>query len=289
MANTEETHRATVTDTDDPEKRGRIKVTSSSLLGSSDADVAGWIEPVWGWGWFTVPDVGESIEIVVAAQGDMDESFGQASLEEPDIRWRGARMWTTEDGDTPRVVPDDFTTTNYGKRRGFATPQGHLLMFDDTEGKEKVTLMWHGVREGADKFGLFTLDEDGSVVMSNINGSLLYMNAKDGELTMVDEHGNSYTSNVDGIKLIDHFSNIIEMKDGVIQIISQDAVVVTGSDFSASTGSVNLVDGADTPIVRGGDLVSWLAAHTHVDAMGGTGPPVQPIPPAVLSTDAKVK
>lgn len=266
--NVEETYRATVTDTADPESRGRIKVTSSGALGASDAPMPMWIEPATDWGWFLVPDVGETVEIVMSAHGDMDESNGQASIEEPDVRWRGVRYWTSAEADKPREVPADFKT-NYGKRRGFATPQGHLLMFDDTEGKEKVSLMWHGAREGADKFGMFTIDEAGSVVISNINGSLIYLNAADEQLTIVDQHGNSYTSDADGIRLIDSFSNMITMADGVVQVISQGGLVL-----EAASG-VKVGGNATMHMLLGETLIAaidtMLAAGVPTPLDGGAG------------------
>jgi hypothetical protein len=73
------------------------------------------------------------------------------------------------------------------------------------------------------------LDEDGSVIISNINGSLIYLNAAGGQVTIIDEHGNSYTSDADGMRLIDSFSNIIEMKDGVIQVVSQGGLILEAS------------------------------------------------------------
>lgn len=286
--NVEECYRAVVTDNQDPEQRGRIKVTSADLMGDADSPLPMWLEPAVDWGWFIVPDVGEVIEVIVNGHGDLDESFSQQSLEALNPRWRGSRMWTADTAETARVVPEDFKT-NYGKRRGFATPQGHVLMFDDTEGKEKISLTWTGEREGAPAFCYLAMDEDGSMIMSNRNGSLIYLNAKDKELTLVDEWGNSISMKEAGITLTDQFSNIIEMKDGVIQIVSQDAIVATGKDFTAATGTVNLVDGADTFLVRGADLVTWLTAHTHSTGMGPSGPPIAPVPPTVLSTAAKVK
>ena len=287
--NVEECYRAIVTDVQDPEKRGRIKVTSADLLGDADAALPMWLEPAMNWGWFITPDVGEIVEVVINGHGDMDESFSQQSLEALDPRWRGTRMWTADDAETARTVPEDFTAQNYGKRRGFATPNGHVLMFDDTEGKEKISLTWKGKADGADAFSFLAMDEDGSMIQSNRNGSLIYLNAKAGELTVVDEHGNSLKMAEAGISLVDKFANVIEMKDGVIQIISQDAIVATGKDFTAATGTVNLVDGADTFLVRGADLVTWLTSHTHPTGMGPSGPPVVPPPPTVLSTAAKVK
>lgn len=40
---------------------------------------------------------------------------------------------------------------------------------------------------------------------------------------------------------------------------------------------------ADQPAVRGDELVAWLQSHTHPTAFGPSGPPVQPIPPTILS------
>lgn len=285
MANQDETFTATVTANDDPEKRGRIRCTCVGLMGDEDGDMPMWIEPELLWGWFVVPDVGELVEIVASKHGDGDDSFGQSFLESPSLRWRGARHWTAESAADARTVPEDFKT-NYGKRRGFATPQGHILLFDDTEGKERIALTWHGVREGADAYSFFALDEDGSVVISNRNGSLLYFNAAQQQVTWVDEHGNSLTTDVDGMRMIDHFGNIISMEDGVIQIISQGNVVVTGADFTAETGSYNLGTGAASSMVLGEALLAWLNSHTHTCSAPASpsSPPVVPAPPAILST-----
>lgn len=288
MPISEEVHTATVTANDDPETRGRIRCSCVGLLADEDGELPMWIEPELQWGWFIVPDVGEIVEIVATVQGDTDDSFGQTSLENPNLRWKGVRHWSEDqDGDTPRTVPEDFTATNYGKRRGFATPAGHVLLFDDTEGKEKVSITHHS--QSDDKFSSMSIDEDGSVVLANKNGSLIYLNAKQGQIAMIDEHGNSYTSDADGIRLIDAFANIIDMKDGDIQLIGQGNIIATCADFTAASGSYSHGDGATEPTVLGTKLLTWLAAHTHTDAMGGTGPPaVLPIPSDFLSVAGKL-
>jgi hypothetical protein len=248
-----------------------------------------WIEPELDWGWFIVPDVGEIVEIIVTAQGDTDDSFGQSSLEALNPRWQGTRHWSEDqDGDTPRTVPEDFKT-NYGKRRGFATPRGHILMFDDTEGKEKISLTQKTTVAGVDKFAFFSLDENGSVIISNRNGSLIYLNALQGQLTIVDEFGNSYASDENGVRVIDKFANIFDMSDGLIQVISQGNIVETAADWAAVVGSYNLA-AADQSAVRGEELLAWLATHAHTDAMGGTGPPIMlPIPTDFLSLVGKLE
>lgn len=136
----EETHTATVTAIDDPKQRLRIRCSCVGLLGGEDGELPMWVEPELQWGWVVVPDVGEIVEIVMTVSGDTDDSFAQTSLENPDIRWRGIRHWSDDqDGDQPRPVPDAFKI-NYGKRRGFATPAGHVFVFDDTPGAEKIIL-----------------------------------------------------------------------------------------------------------------------------------------------------
>lgn len=131
-----ERHVAVVAANIDPETRGRIQVRSLSLLGSDDVVLHEWIEPCFDWGWFYVPDIGEQVEIEVVSGSDKDEIPGQAFLEAPDFRWRGKRFYSTS-----QPVPDDFKV-NYGKRRGFATPGGHIFIFDDTPGQESITLTW---------------------------------------------------------------------------------------------------------------------------------------------------
>jgi hypothetical protein len=129
-----ETFSATVVDNQDPETRGRIQVTCVGLLGSDEVKYNKWIDPRFDWGWFYVPDIGEEVEIEVVAASDKDQSYGQTFVEAPNPTWRGKREYSS---DTP--INDEFKT-NYGKRRGFATPAGHVFIFDDTEGSEKISI-----------------------------------------------------------------------------------------------------------------------------------------------------
>jgi hypothetical protein len=122
----------------DDELRGRIQVTCADLTGDPEAVLPIWIEPVFEWGMFLVPDVDEFVEIEIVTSTDDDESFGQSMIYEPRIHWRAKRFYH-EGGDTETPIHADFKT-NYGKRRGFATPAGHILLFDDTDGSEFVSL-----------------------------------------------------------------------------------------------------------------------------------------------------
>ena len=284
-----ETYDATVMaiDADEPNPRGRIKVACVGLLGDEDATLPMWVEPAFDWGWFYVPDVGEIVEVEVVTSTEQDEQFGQASIDNLDIRWRGKRNYTDEEVEgenEARPVPEDFKT-NYGKRRGFATPNGHIIYFDDTEGKQKIQITW---KQG-DDFQFIAFDETGSIVMSNKKGGFIHLDAENGATTIVDENGNTISSNDKGIKLVDIFKNYIEMKDGVIQIVSQANIVATGADFSAKTGSVNLGDGAFEPAVLGNLLMAYLVGHVH-PAPGSPPTPGTPLPiNLILSLATKVK
>ena len=139
-----ERHEAVVSTNEDPELRGRIKVLCPSLTGDEVTALPVWCEPVPSWGWFVVPDIGETVEIEVMVQDDLDEIYGQASFEDYIPKWRGKRFITDAeleddgDGSVASPVHSDFTSEAYGKRRGFATPHGHVLLFDDTEGAPRV-------------------------------------------------------------------------------------------------------------------------------------------------------
>lgn len=110
----------------DPEQRGRIQVASADLLGDEDTTMPEWIEPLLQWGWFTLPEVGDEVEVVYADSGETDEIRGQTSIVSPDIRWMGWRR---------RDDIDAIFKTNYGKRRGFKTKLG-TLYFDDSSAGE---------------------------------------------------------------------------------------------------------------------------------------------------------
>lgn len=299
MSTVTERYAAIVTSNDDPKKLGRIKVQCSALSGDED-QLPDFINPCFDWGWFYVPDVGEEVEIEVVAHDAQEEggAYEQAFVEEPDWRWRGKRF-TSEQGDQPRPPEAHFTKKNYGKRRGFATPAGHFLMFDDTDGGEMISLTLH--RKATGDYSFVSLDKDGSVIISNNVGGLIYMNAKASEMTMVDaDGGNTITSKKgDGIKLIDQYSNIVQLKQNAIQILAQTDVIVqgganvavSGQQVHVNSGTITVGNGADSPFVRYLEWLAWNDAHVHLTAFGPSGPPVPPAAsvPAIASTTAMVK
>lgn len=163
------TYPAVVTFNKDPDKRGAIRVACVGLLGDDDVEVPVDVLPVHTWGWFYVPDVGELVEIECVEGSSEDEQHGQASIDNLDLKWRSARYYGNEEGDAPTPINPAFTSKNYGKRRGFATPAGHVFMFDDTEGQEEITLSW---KDGS---AFVTLDAKGTITLQNKAGATFVM------------------------------------------------------------------------------------------------------------------
>lgn len=126
-----------VSRTNDPEKLGRIRVKCPALAATS-REMPIWIEPMFPFtskdstGWFFVPEVGAEVELEVVTSSDTDETPNESFITNPDIRYR-AGLYSAEN--KPAV---EFAT-NYPKRRGFKTPGGSLLLFDDSE-KDKSLL-----------------------------------------------------------------------------------------------------------------------------------------------------
>lgn len=269
-----EKFQAKVSANDDPEKRARIKVTCPDFIGDPEAVLPDWIEPVLDWGFFLIPDVDELVEIEIVTGTDDDEVPGQSMILDPHIRWRGKRYYH-ESEEAPTSIHDDFTSTNYGKRRGFATPAGHILLFDDTEGGERVNLTWHAERNGEDKFAYLSMDPDGSVVIGNANGSLIYLDAKNGGISIIDENGNVMASDSSGMRMIDKHGNIVDLKDGAIQIMSRGSVVVNAKTVDLQAGEVRVGKDAVEKAVLGDKMLTIFAGHKHPT---GTGPSGIPIP-----------
>lgn len=171
------TYPAKVTFNQDPDKRGVIRVACVGIMGDEDTEIPVDVEPAHDWGWFYVPDIGELVEIECVEGSSEDEQQGQASIDNLDLKWRSARYYGNDEGDTPTPINPAFTSKNYGKRRGFATPAGHVMMFDDTEGSEEITLSW---KDGS---ALLTFDSKGTVTIQNKAGASIVMDSDTGKIT----------------------------------------------------------------------------------------------------------
>lgn len=164
-----EKYPALVVSSDDPEQRGRIRVSCTGLLGDDDAELPMWVEPKLPWGWFLIPDAGEQIEIEVVTESNEDESYGQSSIDHPDPMWTSVRYVGGEETSAPAPVHEFFKQA-YGKRRGFATPHGHVLVFDDTAGAASVAIHYAVTKGATADAGLHSIIMDKDGIRQTIQG-----------------------------------------------------------------------------------------------------------------------
>lgn len=258
-----ETYVGTVTNTDDPEKRGRILVTCPALLGDDTRELPGWVEPALPMGWFLIPDVGRQVAISISGGSENDLIAGQSSISSG-ASWN-AELYTTEQGDNP--TPDEFKT-NYGKRRGFKTPRGHVFFFDDSAGKEQVTLSWVGGTKAEPKNALISLDKAGSFVAQDSAGSVIYLNGSNGETSVVNSSGAYLTMSDDGIALVDTNNNAIVMNSSGISLVSAGPITFAGSDHIFQNGLHFADDGLTVNV--GGIVSSFHPATVNGVAMTTT-------------------
>jgi hypothetical protein len=132
-----EIYKAIVSRTNDPQNLGRVRVKCEGLA-AANAEIPYWVSPIFpatadGTGWLLVPDPGDEVELEVMIDHVTDEVTGESFIANPDMRYRAGSY------SSKNKLPSELKT-NYPKRRGFKTKAGHLLFFDDTQGKEQVTL-----------------------------------------------------------------------------------------------------------------------------------------------------
>ena len=261
---------ADVTNNEDELQQGRIKVTIPSMFGP-DMEVTA--RPCFSTAHFYVPPVGAKVWIEFEG-GDPQYPLYVGV-------WYPAGATPPESAVTP---PDN---------RVIQTPSGHTIELLDKDGEEKIT-----IRHKDNSF--ITFDKDGSVLISNKNGSHVYLNAKAGEATITEEHGNFIRMKDDGLTLVNVSGALIEMKNDAVKVVAKGAVTISGTDLNVECGSVSLGQGAGQggqPTLLGQVFTTLYGTHTHACAVGPTGPPLPPIQPLLtpgnpaspLSQSVKVK
>lgn len=247
-----------VVDNADPEKRGHLKVRVDSVFG---ADTVVRARPCLPTGHFYVPDPQTRIWVEFEA-GDTRFPI-----------WVG--IWYPV-GKTPAEGQVDPPT-----HRVIQTPSNHTIELSDESGKEKIV-----IRHKTNSF--VSIDADGSVLISNQNGSNLFLNAKQKQATLMGQQGHLVTMTDKALVLANDGGCAVELKG--------DTVTVLGKNIVLSGASVALgVKPTDPTIMGTAFKALWdlLATHTHPTAMGPSGPatpPILPLQPGVhLTTSVSVK
>lgn len=249
-------YRGFVVDNDDPEQLGRVTLRVPSVLGDQ---VTGWALPCLPFGGlqdqgqFMVPEVGAQLWV----------EFEEGEVAHP--IWTGT-FWQ-QTGDVPAEAAKSPPTT-----RVFKTPSGHVLQFDDEEGAEKFRL--HHPQNAE-----LTIDENGTVEMTDAQGAKLTLDADADEVVLEDANGNKLTMSSSGTTVEDSNGNKIEMAASGINVKGQ-MIVVEGNQ-------VMLGGQGGEPIIKGTSFLTLFATHIHPTAVGPSGPPIPQGEMTSLSTKVK--
>lgn len=295
MSAVRETFIGIVVENEDDEQRGRIKVACAALMGVDDngdpVEYPAWVSPAFpilsssdgevaDSGFFAVPNIGVTVEFEITVSSSFDQMPGQSSISNPDPRWRACLL---QPGDS---LSEDFTT-DYPHRMGWRSPKGHLLLFNNADDSERVTLR-HGGADGDGAGSYISFEPGGSVILGTENGQLIYINDEDGKqaITLLDGNKNliglsdGQVSIVQGKK-----SHMIVMNDSGVFVTAAGVCTVTANDVSLSASSVNLGANAAEAVIKGNTFQTIFNAHTHTGNLGGpTSPPLVPLTGSELST-----
>ena len=175
-------------------------------------------------------------------------------------------MWFPTDQVPPEAAKQPPTS------RVIATPSGHTVEFADAEGEEKIT-----VHHKADAF--LSIDPKGSVIVGNATGSIVYLNAEDGEVSVLSEQGHRVTLTADGLALTHNDGSFVDVRGDAVTVRGSSKVQVMADNVMITGGGVSLGSGpSQFGVVLGTPAFQAFLNHTHPSAMGPTGPP---LPPAV--------
>lgn len=262
-------YRAQVVDTSDPLKRGRILILCPAVGHTLPPPI--WVEPAFqgagsNRGSFWPPEVGDSVRV----------SFQFGKPDKPQLYFGG---WYG-DKDLPEELGHD---KNLPRRRGFVTKAGHTFIVNDDPSNEAIELIWHkpssqpsgtdSAKRTGDKAWV-KFKKDGTIELRNKNDSKLVLDATGKKILVHDQHGNELT-----------------LHDGGIDLDTKGTVTIKNAKLvDAKSSLVKLADGADTPAVRGKDLVTLFATHNHGCAVGPTTPPLNAAQaPTILSKNVTLK
>lgn len=247
--------RAVVVDNADPEGRGRLKLRVPSLLGEADSD---WALPslpyggAAGLGFLMIPPVGAQC-FAEFIEGDLS-----------------APVWTGTYYRAAETPPDDSIKGAAPTVKLLQTDSGHLLMFDDADGAEALTVRSKARAE-------VRLDEVGSLALSDANGATVTLDAQSGTLSVADANGNTLEMASSGITARDATGNVIKTSGAGVEV-SGTTVKITGS-------MVQLGGAGGEPLIKANSFMGLFNSHTHVTGAPGspTSPPVMPLTPAALT------
>lgn len=250
-------YRAFIADNEDPETRGRCKLTIPSVLGETVSD---WALPCFAYG----GGQGFGVIAVPPVDAQVVAEFMEGDISSP--LWTGA-FWRTSD-----EVPEEFAGNSAPTAKVMKTESGHVLVFEDAEGDEKITL-----KSSAE--AVLEMDPNGSFALTDSGGATVTLDASSNEIKIEDANGNSMVMSSSGITLKDSSGNEIATTSGGINIKAPATVTIEGA-------SVAVGGSGGEPLIKGTTFLASFNAHTHITPGFGapSGPPLAPLTPAALTT-----
>jgi hypothetical protein len=292
-------YRAIVTNNKDPMSLGRVQIQCVTAGHDQAPDV--WVVPAMpaagvGRGMFFVPEVGDTVFV----------NFYEGDPSMPELYFGG---WygqvTSGQSDVPQFLQP--TSGGYPEKKGFTTRAGHSLIFDDTGGKESITMLWNQPDSGDPAVNdrtktaaynskvstILTFDKNGVMLKTPSSFVLQFDESKKAVTLTANGAFINITSSGNVSVLHPSGANILVSSNGITLSASPSQgqnVNLSGTAVSLNAGAINLGGKAADFAVLGLKLIAWLAKHTHPYAFGVTLPPVPPPTPAdFCSTSIKVQ
>jgi hypothetical protein len=251
-------YRGFVEDNKDPENRGRLRLRIPSVLGKDV--VSGWALPCAPYGGMA----DQGLFLIPEEKAGVWVEFEEGNLDYP--VWVGT-FWAKPGGTTEVPKPGDAQTPP--TRKILKTRKGHTIELEDADGEEKIVI-------NHTKNSFVSIDKDGSVVIGNHKGSTLVLNAKDENMVIVEQHGNSVRMTADGVTIVNKDgSAIVELGADLARIMAKN-IILQGTSVAVGAGAT---DPPGEPAVLGQTFALMYNTHTHPTAVGPSGPPVPaPLP-----------
>jgi len=202
------TSKAIVIDNQDPEKLGKIRVRSPIL---GDTPWIPYLQMSFG---FDVPEPGDIVYL------ECDGGF-----ETHPIAWGKLITGEAEEVKIPEVF-QRLKPTN----RGFYTPGGHLVEFDDGD---DTTGNGKGIRITTSDESFIKITEDSNdnkISIQKKEGTKIELDGTEDKITLLTNSGEQFTiDNTDGFQLTTDKTSL-SMKEGSVNIVASDNKIDIGSD-----------------------------------------------------------
>ncbi len=219
-----------VTDIDDPEKLGRLKVRIINR-DSSDYET-GFIRvmtPMTGkkWGAFCFPEVGDEV-LVAFNQGDINRPYVLGSL------------WNKN------YKPPTTIENQKNDIRMIKTKSGHEIVFDDTSKKEKIDI------KTPKELTVTLEDEKEKITIKDKQGkNIITIDSKNGEISVISDNKISLKSGSSSLVLDSKKNSVnLESKQS-LNISSQQISIKAKSSLELQAGGSLNVKSSGTAVIKG--------------------------------------